>query len=52
MGWLEMTKYKDEQVMINKHLVETMLLPIYSWPMVTFDQGSEFIDHEFKNSLI
>ena len=35
------------------NLVETMWLVRYPWAVeITYDQGGEFLSHEFKNSLI
>ena len=34
-------------------LVKTTWLTRHPWPIeITFDQGAEFIGHEFKNNLI
>ena len=39
--------------MMIKNLLETMWLVRYSWPVeITYDQGGEFLGHEFKTSLI
>ena len=52
-GWLKITQYKDKIVMSISKLVETTCLSRYPRPMeITYDQGSEFIGHEFSKSLI
>ena len=44
---------KDKKVMTITNLVETMRLARYYQPTeITYYQGSEFIGHEFKKSLI
>ena len=52
-GQFEITKYDDKIVISIANLVETMWLTIYPRPMeTTYNQGSEFIGHELKKSLI
>ena len=52
-GWLEITKYDNKRALLIANLVETMRLTRYSRLMeIMYDQGSEFIGHEFIKSLI
>ena len=52
-GWFEVTQYRDKKVMTIVNLVETTWLVRYQWPVeITYDQGVEFLGHEFKNILI
>ena len=52
-GWFEITQYDDKIAISIANLVETMWLTRYPIPMeITYDQGSEFIGHEFIKSLI
>ena len=52
-GWFEITQYYDKKVIEIANLVETTWLSRYHRPMeITYDQGSEFIGHEFRKSLI
>ena len=52
-GGFEVTQYRDKKVMTIVNLVETTWLVRYPWPVeITYDQGVEFLGHEFKNSLI
>ena len=52
-GWSEITQYNDKiEIPITK-LVETTWLSRYPRPMyITYDQGSEFIGHEYRKYLI
>ena len=52
-GWFEITQYYDKIAIKIANLVETMWLTRYPRPMeITYDQGSEFIGHEFRKPLI
>ena len=52
-GLFEIAQYVDEKVIYTTNLVETTWLSRYPRPVeITYDQGSEFIDHEFRKSLI
>ena len=52
-GWFEVVWY-DDQITINiANLVETTWLSRYPRPIeITYDQGKEFIGHEFIKSLM
>ena len=51
--WYEITQYHKKQAISVVKLVENMWLTIYPRPTeITYEQGSEFIGHEFRNSLI
>ena len=52
-GWFEIAQYNDKRAISITNLVETMWLSSYSRPIeVTYDQGSEFIGHKFRQYLI
>ena len=52
-GWFKITQYNDKNEITIAYLVETRCLTRYPWPTkITYDQGSEFIGHEFRKSLI
>ena len=52
-GWFEITPYNDKRTISIRNLVETTWISIYSKPTeITYEQGSEFIGHEFRKSLI
>ena len=52
-GWFEITQCDDKIAILITNLVETMWLSRYPRLMeTTYDQGSEFIVHEFIKSLI
>ena len=52
-GWFEITEYDDKIAITISNLVETTCLTRYPRPMeITYDQGSELIFHEFRESLI
>ena len=52
-GWFEVTQYSNKEAMTIMNLVETTWLVRYPWPVeIMYDQGGEFLCHEFKNSLI
>ena len=52
-GWFKITQYDDKRVISITNLVETTWLVRYPRPTeITYDQGSEFIGHEFRKSLI
>ena len=52
-GWFEITKYDYKCETTTANFVENVWLTRYLWPMqITYNQGSEFIGHDFKNPLI
>ena len=51
--WFKITQYYNKKVISIANLVETTWSTLYPRPMeITYDQGSEFIDHEFRKYLI
>ena len=53
MGWFELIQYNDKQEITIAALDETTWLTRYSLPIeIMYDQGSEFIGHEFRKYLI
>ena len=53
MGWFKITQYDDKRTIAISNLVETTWLTKYPRLMeIMYDQGSEFIGHEFRKSLI
>ena len=52
-GQFEITQYNNKRAISNADLVETTWLFRYLRPMeITYDQGLEFIGHEFRKYLI
>ena len=52
-GWFERTKYDNKKATSIANLVETTGLTRYPRPIkITYDQGSKFIGHEFRKSLL
>ena len=52
-GWLEIVRYYNKIAITIANSVETMWLSRYPRPIeIMYDQGSEFIGHEFRKSLI
>ena len=52
-GWFLIEKYNDKRAISTTNFVETTWLSIYPRPIeITDDQGSDFIGHEFRKSLI
>ena len=52
-GWFKITQYDNKRLISIAELVETTWLTRYPRPMeITYDQGSEFIGHEFRKYLI
>ena len=52
-GWFEIAQYHNKRAISIANLVGTTWLSRYPRPMeITYDQGSEFIGHEFIKSLI
>ena len=48
-GWFEIAQYDDKIDIFIANLVETKWLSRYPIPIeITYDQGSEFIGHEFR----
>ena len=51
--WFEMSQYDDKRAINTANLVETTWLSRYPrLTEITYDQGEEFIGHEFQKSLI
>ena len=51
--WFEVTQYSNKKPMTIKNFLETMWQIRYPCPVeITYEQGGEFLGHEFKNSLI
>ena len=51
IGWFKITQYNYKRVISIVHLVENKWLSRHPIPMeITYDQGSEFIGHEFSKS--
>ena len=52
IGWSKITQYDDKRAISIVDLVETTWLTMYPRPMgITYDQGSEFICHEYRKYL-
>ena len=52
-GWFKITQYTNKIEISIANLVETMWLSRYPRTMeITYNQGSEFIFHNFRKSLI
>ena len=52
-GWFEIAQYEDKWAVSIVNLVETVWMSSYPRPIkITYDQGLEFIGHEFIKSLI
>ena len=52
-GWFKITQYDNKIAITITNLVETTLLTRYPRPMeISYDQGSYFIGHEFKNPYL
>ena len=51
--WFEVLRYDDIGAITIANLVETTWLSRYPRPIyITYDQGKEFIGHEFRKSII
>ena len=51
-GWFEIKQYDNKQANSIAQIVEQTWLLRYPWPnIITYDQGSEFIGHEFQNTV-
>ena len=51
-GWFEIVEYSNKRAITIANLVEQVWLSRYPWPQViNYDQGSEFIGHEFKTMV-
>jgi hypothetical protein len=49
-GWFKIHQYDDKRAITVANIAEEEWFSRYPWPTkVTFDRGSEFIGHEFKN---
>ena len=52
-GWFVIVQYDDREAITIANLVETTWLSRYPIPIeIMYDQGKEFIGHEFRKSLI
>ena len=52
-GWFEILQYEDKRQISVVRLVQTTWLSRYPRPIeTTYDQGKEFIGHEFRKYLI
>ena len=52
-GLYKYRTHNQVEAMTIANLVETTWLVQYPWPVeIMYDRGGEFLDHEFKNSLI
>ena len=52
-GYFKITQYDDKRAISNANLVETTWLTRYPIPMeITHDQGSKFIGHESRKSIV
>ena len=52
-GWFKITQYYDKREISIANLVETTWMSRYPIPIeIMYDQGSEFIGHEFRKSII
>ena len=50
--WLEIAQYEDKRAISIANLVQTTWLYRYPTPIeITYDQGKEFIAHEFRKYL-
>ena len=51
-GWFEIKQYDDKRAISIAEIVEQTWLLRYPWPsIITYDQGSEFIGHEFRTTV-
>ena len=51
-GWFEIHQYDDKKSISIANIVEQQWLSRYPWPTkITFDRGSEFIGHDFKDMI-
>ena len=52
-GWFKIAEYSDKRSITISNIVEQVWLSGYPWPTeITYDQGSEFIGHEFQDMMI
>ena len=52
-GWFKIIQYDDKHAISIVKLVETTWLARYPQPMkIMYDQVSEFISHEFRNTRL
>ena len=52
-GWFEIAQYEDKKAISIANLFGTTWLSIDPRPIeTTYDQGKEFIGHEFRKSVI
>ena len=53
IGWFEISEYDDKIAIYIANLVKTTCMYIYPGPIeITYHQGSEFIGHNFRTSLM
>lgn len=51
-GWFEIAEYPDKRSVTIANIVEQQWLSRYPWPQqITYDQGNEFIGHEFSSMV-
>ena len=52
-GWFEIAQYENKRAISITNLVDTTWMSIYPRLIeINYDQGKEFICHEFRKSLI
>lgn len=52
-GWFEIIRYPDKRAITIANIVEQTWLSRYPWPtLITYDRGSEFIGHEFRDMIV
>ena len=51
-GWFEIVQIPNKEAITIANLVEQVWLSRYPWPTeITYDRGSEFIGHDFKQNM-
>ena len=51
-GWFEIVQYLDKKAITIANLVEQTWLARYPRPtVITYDQGTEFVGHEFQHTM-
>jgi hypothetical protein len=52
-GWFEIHQYQDKRSITVANIAEQEWFSRYPWPtQVTYDRGSEFIGHDFRDMLV
>jgi transposase InsO family protein len=52
-GWFEIHQYNDKRSITVANIVKQEWFSRYPWPtQVTYDRGSEFIGHDFRDMLV